>query len=329
MRRKVTDHGGDWVSGHGVPQVAASETVKRTSVREPARSPQDAVPRDRLRRKPRRDRGEAGPEVATTTMIWGVHPVSELLRRRPQLVMTVYLATARDDARGRAIAELATQERIRIEFGLPPEQSEITAHQGVAALIKTPTPLSLNELLSRLGADEAPPTPPLLLMLDSIQDPHNLGAAIRSAAAFGVAGVIIPKDRSAQITGTVLKSAAGTLPLVEICQTTNLVEALQKLKEHGFWIYGAAGEATTTIYQSDLSGPICLVVGNEQKGIRPLLRRHCDFLISIPLAAGVESLNVSVAAGIILAEIRRKSLPRERQSSPEGFPDLNPLDPQG
>ncbi len=272
-----------------------------------------------MKRKPRREKRESGADSLANTMIWGFHPVSELLRRRPQLVITVYLAAARDDARGRAIAELAAQAQVRVEPGLPPEQSEVAAHQGVAALIKTPTPLSLNELLNRLGdlkaAQPSLPTPPLLLILDSIQDPHNLGAAIRSAAAFGVAGVIIPKDRSAQITGTAIKAAAGTLPLVEICQTTNLVEALQRLKGEGFWIYGAAGEADSTIYQSDFSGPICLVVGNEEKGIRPLLRRHCDFLISIPLAAGVDSLNVSVAAGIILAEIRRKSSPQDQQPS--------------
>ncbi|MFH7319840.1 23S rRNA (guanosine(2251)-2'-O)-methyltransferase RlmB [Desulfurivibrio sp. D14AmB] len=255
-------------------------------------------------KKPRRSKSEPGVDgPAGTAMIWGIHPVSELLRRRPNLVLTVFLAPERDDAKARNIGELAVHHRIRVQQGLPPEQAETTAHQGVAALIKTPTPLSLGELLARTTG------PPLLLMLDSLQDPHNLGAVIRSAAAFGVNGVILPKDRSAPITGTVMKAAAGTLPLVEICQVTNLADSLRKLKEQGFWIYGAAGDAPTTIYQTDFNGPICLVVGNEQKGIRPLLRRHCDFLISIPLAAGVESLNVSVAAGIMLAEIRRRQLP--------------------
>ena len=148
--------------------------------------------------------------------------------------------------------------------------------------------------------------PPLLLILDSIQDPHNLGAILRSAAAFGVDGVIIPKDRSAPLSGTVMKTAAGTLPLLDICQTTNLAEAMLTLKKAGFWLYGAAGEAATSIFATSFSGPVCLVLGNEHKGIRPLLRRHCDFLLAIPLAAGVESLNVSVAAGIMLAEISRQ-----------------------
>ncbi|MFU8818340.1 MAG: 23S rRNA (guanosine(2251)-2'-O)-methyltransferase RlmB [Desulfurivibrio sp.] len=253
-------------------------------------------------RRHTRDTGNDTP--ANTTMIWGFHPVSELLRRRPALVLTVFLAPERDDARVRSIAELAAQHRVRVEYGLPPEQAEINAHQGVAALAKAPPPLSLSELLTRTTN-----AAPLLLMLDSLQDPHNMGAVIRSAAAFGVSGVIIPKDRSAPLTGTVMKAAAGTLPLVEICQVTNLADSLRKLKEQGFWIYGAAGDAPATIYQADFNGPICLVVGNEQKGIRPLLRSHCDFLISIPLAAGIESLNVSVAAGIMLAEIRRRRLP--------------------
>lgn len=236
-------------------------------------------------------------------LIWGVHPVHELLRQQPQAVAEIFLLAGREDERRQAILALAEEHGIPLSrpSQLPQLPVEDAAHQGVAARIRPPVPLSLNELLARLE----PKASPLLLALDSIQDPHNLGAIIRSAAAFGVNGLILPKDRSARISGTVLKAAAGTLPLVPICQVTNLAAALAALKEHGFWIYGAAGEAAGSLYENEFSGPLCLVLGGEQKGLRPLVRRHCDFLISIPLATGVESLNVSVAAAVILAEIRR------------------------
>jgi len=243
--------------------------------------------------------------------------VSELLRHQPQEVREIFLLAGREDERSRAILALTEEHGIPLSrpTDLPLIPAEDAAHQGVAARIKAPVPLSLNALLAKLDPDAAP----LLLALDSIQDPHNLGAIIRSAAAFGVNGLIIPKDRSAQISGTVIKAAAGTLPLVPICQVTNLAETLAVLKDHRFWIYGAAGEAGEreteraggpagqSLYTTAFSGPICLVLGGEQKGIRPLVRRQCDFLVSIPLAAGVESLNVSVAAAVILAEIRRQS----------------------
>ncbi|MDZ7642227.1 MAG: 23S rRNA (guanosine(2251)-2'-O)-methyltransferase RlmB [Desulfurivibrio sp.] len=260
------------------------------------------------RQRPPADQPEA-------SLIWGIHPVTEVLRRRPGLVQELYLAGGRDDERVAAIAELAAAHRIPLErSGLPPAAAELPGHQGVAARVAPPSPLSLAELLQRLPAIDPEPAstpspaaspPPLLLVLDSLQDPHNLGAVLRSAAAFGVNGVILPKDRSAPLSGTVLKAAAGTAALLDICRTTNLAAALSTLKQQGFWIYGASGEAGNSLYETDFSGPTCLVLGNEQKGIRPLLKSHCDFLLAIPLAAGVESLNVSVAAGIMLAEIRR------------------------
>lgn len=262
----------------------------------------------------KKESGQRWPaDQPEASLVWGIHPVTELLRRRPGLVRELYLAGGRDDGRVAAIVELAASHRIPLDrAGLPPAAAELP-HQGVAARVAPPSPLSLAELLQRLPAlgpepasSPAASPPPLLLVLDSLQDPHNLGAVLRSAAAFGVDGVILPKDRSAPLSGTVLKAAAGTAALLDICRTTNLAGALGTLKKHGFWIYGASGEASGNLYETDFTGPTCLVLGNEQKGIRPLLKKHCDFLLAIPLAAGVESLNVSVAAGIMLAEIRRR-----------------------
>lgn len=236
---------------------------------------------------------------------WGIHPVSALLQLRPEQVLELFIAAGRQDRRVEEIRALATQQGLKINAvaTLPLVEPDLIQHQGVVARIKPSKPWSLPELLPRLSAGAQPP---LVLALDSIQDPRNLGAIIRSAAAFGVNALIIPKDRSAPLSGTVMKAAAGTLPLLDVCQVTNLTDSLAKLQQHGFWIYGAGGEAPSNLYATRLNGPICLVLGNEQKGLRPLVRRQCDLLIAIPLAAGVESLNVAVAAGIILAEIRRQ-----------------------
>jgi 23S rRNA (guanosine2251-2'-O)-methyltransferase len=268
----------------------------------PGRRP--AKPRPFGATGPRPDHS-AGKPPAPAETVWGIHPLNALLRHRPEQVTALYVAPGRQDQRVRELLALAESHRITIHLDapLPLAEPDAVPHQGVVARIKVLQPLTLAELLPRLAAA---PAPPLVLALDSIQDPHNLGAIVRSAAAFGVSALIMPKDRSAPLTGTVMKASAGTLPLVEICQVTNLAAALDQLKQHGFWIYGAGGDAPQSLYDTTFSGPICLVVGNEQKGIRPLVRRHCDHLIAIPLAAGVESLNVAVATGIILATINQQ-----------------------
>ncbi|TBV81441.1 MAG: 23S rRNA (guanosine(2251)-2'-O)-methyltransferase RlmB [Desulfobulbaceae bacterium] len=272
--------------------------------------------RFRPRQKPGADEGKVREET-----IWGVHAVSAMLQCRPQQVLALFITPGRANQRISEILELAIRHRIVVHHDqpLPLTEPESIPHQGVVARIKPLVLLDLNALLARLTAQDltrsglAEPglpgsdLPPLVLALDSIQDPHNLGAIIRCAAAFGVKALIFPKDRSAPLTGTVMKAAAGTAPLLHICQVTNLAETLTRLKEHGFWIYGAGGDAPQSLYAAEFSGPICLVMGNEQKGLRPLVRRYCDHLIAIPLARGVESLNVAVATGIILAEITRQS----------------------
>jgi 23S rRNA (guanosine2251-2'-O)-methyltransferase len=184
----------------------------------------------------------------------------------------------------------------------PNELSEHDSSQGVSARIILPT-LTLDELLVKLNDVSGPP---FLLALDSIQDPHNLGAIIRSAVAAGVNGIILPKDRSASITGAVIKVSAGSVFHINICRVTNLVSSFKVLKENGIWIFGATKDASQPIYDMDLTVPACLVIGSEGKGLRPLVADQCDLNVAIPMQSSLDSLNASVAAGIILFEIVRQ-----------------------
>lgn len=236
-------------------------------------------------------------------LIWGIHPVLEILRNSPDQIKEILIQNSCSAKKLEEIIPLIKNSNIKtttIDKIIIPGEANPN-HQGVLAKIKGTHPVSLTELLDK--------NPDLLLALDSISDPHNLGAIIRSAAAAGVAGILIPKNRAAQISGTVAKVAAGALAHVKICQVTNLSSSLQKLKDAGFWIFGAAGEGEQTIYQTDFSGPTCLVIGSEGKGIRQLVRKQCDFLINIPIRKEINSLNASVATGIILFEIARQKAP--------------------
>ncbi|MEE8342874.1 MAG: 23S rRNA (guanosine(2251)-2'-O)-methyltransferase RlmB, partial [Gammaproteobacteria bacterium] len=178
-------------------------------------------------------------------------------------------------------------------------------HQGVVAEVEAARPGGERELVKALEKMEEPP---FLLVLDRVQDPHNLGACLRSADAAGVHGVIIPKDHSVGLTPVVRKVACGAVEAVQVYTVANLARALEHLKEAGVWIYGAAQEASDPLYNSDLTGPIALVLGGEGKGLRRLTQERCDGLLAIPMAGSVESLNVSVAAGIMLFEARRQRL---------------------
>ncbi|MDF1614516.1 23S rRNA (guanosine(2251)-2'-O)-methyltransferase RlmB [Desulfurivibrio dismutans] len=262
-----------------------------------ARAARPAKPRADQERRP------APHESLPANAAWGFHAVRALLAHRPASIEQLFISAHRNDQRRRELAELARRHGIAVHEELPPAfAQEGISHQGVVAQVKADANTTLENLLTGLAGKSNP----LLVALDSIQDPRNLGAIIRTAAAFGADGLIIPKDRSAPLSGTVMKAAAGTLPLVNICQVTNLANTLAELKKHGFWIYGAGGRAPQQLYHTSFSGPVCLVMGNEQKGLRPLVSRHCDHQIAIPMAAGVESLNVAVATGVILSEIRRQ-----------------------
>lgn len=248
---------------------------------------------------------ESDQEKAAEDLIWGVHPVLEALRSRPRRILNVVVQKSKSGPKIQEIIQLVRAHNLKLRF-----VSDITvagagriSHQGVVARTAAHTTVSLDDLLIKA---QGPAHPSLFLALDCIQDPHNLGAIIRSASAAGVTGIILPKDRTAPLAGTAAKAAAGSIALVDICIATNLVAALTRLKEEGFWIYGADGTATQSLYQADFAGPICLVVGGEGKGMRPLVRKECDFLVSIPMRGSLDSLNVSVATAVILFEMVRR-----------------------
>ncbi|GAL29842.1 23S rRNA (guanosine-2'-O-) -methyltransferase rlmB [Vibrio variabilis] len=178
-------------------------------------------------------------------------------------------------------------------------------HQGIIAKVKPAKQLNENDLDDVLAQHEQP----LLLILDGVTDPHNLGACLRNADAAGVAAVIVPKDRSAPMTATVSKVACGAAETVPLIRVTNLARTMRALQEKGIWIVGTAGEATHDIYQAKLSGSLAVVMGAEGDGMRRLTRETCDDLIKIPMAGAVSSLNVSVASGICLFEaVRQRAL---------------------
>jgi 23S rRNA (guanosine2251-2'-O)-methyltransferase len=181
-------------------------------------------------------------------------------------------------------------------------------HQGIAALAAHFPTLGLEALLERPAAEREP-----LLVLDSIQDPQNLGAIIRSGCFLGAKAVVLPRDRAAQVTAPVVKIAAGGTSHVPIVQVTNLVRALETLKESGLWVAGLEVKGASSLYDADLTMPLALVVGNEQKGLRPLVRKQCDLLLTIPASGPLDSLNAATAGAVALSEVQRQRAQKSRQ----------------
>lgn len=250
--------------------------------------------------------------MAETQWVFGVHAVSSVLEQHPEEVVSLLVQEGRHDRRMQELVDLARVLGIRqealprreLDKRLTQEGAGKAVHQGVAALCRMRSPVRDEAHLDRLldGLDH----PPLLLILDGITDPHNLGACLRTADAAGVDAVIMPKDRSAPVNMTVRKVACGAAETMTLIAVTNLARTLAGLRERGIWITGAAGEAAEPLYQLDLGGPVALVMGSEGKGLRRLTREHCDHLAAIPMSGTVSSLNVSVATGICLFEAVRQ-----------------------
>ncbi len=240
-----------------------------------------------------------------TQTIYGVHAVRMMLERHPARVVTLRLAQRRDDARVRAIEELARQHQRpvqRLDMHALKQLLGDVAHQGVAADVTPLAPWTEDQLLAALQDARSP----LLLALDGVQDPHNLGACLRTADACGVLAVIVPRDRAAQLTPAVRKVAVGAAETTPVVAVTNLVRTLKLLKDAGLWVVGADAAAQKSAAALDLRGPVVLVLGAEGTGLRHLTRQHCDFLARLPQLGAVESLNVSVAAGMLLYEALRQ-----------------------
>jgi len=246
--------------------------------------------------------------------IYGIHAVDSLLRQNPKSVLRLWVQQGRDDKRITSLLELAQNQ------GVPTAREPRKAlddmvkgrHQGaVAETLDDPVhgEIFQSNLWSEADlyhAIEEGEGHALVLVLDGVTDPHNLGACLRSADAAGVTAVVVPKDRSADLNPTARKVACGAAEIVPFVKVTNIARTLDALKERGVWLYGAAGEAENSIYDSDLTGSVALIMGAEGAGLRRLTKEHCDHLIKLPMAGSVSSLNVSVATGVCLFEIVRQ-----------------------
>ena len=238
--------------------------------------------------------------------IAGIHSVRTALKHGADAVEEVWIEHRRQDRRLREILELARSANVPVRQMERPDLDRALPgvnHQGVLARAVVPaagTERDLEAILDKLTE------PPFLLILDGVQDPHNLGACLRTCDAAGVHALIAPKDNAVGLTPTVCKVASGAVGRVPFIQVTNLARTLRGLKDRGVWLIGTSGEADISIYQADLKGPLALVMGGEEKGLRRLTRDCCDRLVSLPMRGEVESLNVAVATGITLYEALRQ-----------------------
>ncbi|XLX41075.1 23S rRNA (guanosine(2251)-2'-O)-methyltransferase RlmB [Ectopseudomonas mendocina] len=239
--------------------------------------------------------------------VYGVHAVEALLRHHPKRVKQLWLAESRQAPRIQPMLELAAQHRVPVGHKERQELDEWAegVHQGVVAEVSPSQVWGENMLDELLECSEGVP---LLLVLDGVTDPHNLGACLRTADAAGALAVIVPKDKSATLNATVRKVACGAAEVIPLVAVTNLARTLEKLQKKGLWVVGTAGEAEQELYQLDMTGPTVLVMGAEGKGMRRLTREHCDYLVKLPMGGSVSSLNVSVATGVCLFEaVRQRS----------------------
>jgi 23S rRNA (guanosine2251-2'-O)-methyltransferase len=235
-----------------------------------------------------------------------VHAVRWLLKEHPERVRQVWLQRTRDDARTEEIAALARAAGIsvqRVDARKLDEWTDAGSHQGVVADAEPGRGWSEDELYAHL---EALAAPALLLLLDGVQDPHNLGACLRTADACGAHALIIPRDRATGLTPVARKVAAGAAETVPVVTVTNLARTMRALKERNLWLIGADAQAERPASETDLKGPVGLVLGSEGEGLRRLTRESCDALVRLPRHGAVESLNVSVAAGMLLYEAVRQ-----------------------
>jgi 23S rRNA (guanosine2251-2'-O)-methyltransferase len=240
-----------------------------------------------------------------TELIFGIHAVLAVLHNDPANIQVLRVDRARRDARMRELRALATSLHIslrEVDAKALNRQAPGNRHQGVIALYRSAPTLNEDALAILLAHSERP----LLLVLDGITDPHNLGACLRTAEAAGVTVVIAPRDRAARINATVRKVACGAAERVALVQVTNLARALRGLKEKGLWLIGTDDKAIQPLYDLDLTRPLALLMGAEGKGLRRMTRELCDALVHIPMAGAAQSLNVSVAAGVCLFEAQRQ-----------------------
>ena len=245
-------------------------------------------------------------KIVKREMLYGINSVLEALKAGRRDFFAVYIAKKKISQRLEKILTLAEAKKIPLEWVETSQLKSLTGtdqHQGIGAGT-SPFPLSgISGIMDNIRPDD---TNPLLLLIDNVMDPHNLGALVRTAICVGVNGIIIPKDRSVSPTPAVSRASAGALEHIHLVRVTNMVNTIDALKEKGWWIAGMEKASDRSIFLSDLTGHIAIVIGGEEKGIRPLVKKHCDFLMSIPQAGPVSSLNASVAGAVVMYEAFRQ-----------------------
>ena len=244
---------------------------------------------------------------------YGYHAVESLIRREPRRVAALHVQADRQDKRMQALCELSRNQGVAVLSCSKPELDALVSgrHQGVVAVLDPAAGAEAGGLMSEADLIDqlTQVATPLILILDGVTDPHNLGACLRSADAAGVTAVIFPKDKSADVNDVARKVASGAAETVPWVRVTNLARTIESLKQAGVWVIGTDGDAEESLYEQDLSGPCAMVLGSEGAGMRRLTRDLCDFVVKLPMAGSVSSLNVSVAAGVCLFEaVRQRGL---------------------
>jgi 23S rRNA (guanosine2251-2'-O)-methyltransferase len=300
--------GGPGRHPEGEPQRPRAPAEKRRARSSAAKGGGASRAAKQARRRERLEAGRDALRVGPEAMvIEGRRPVIEALRGSRRVERVVVAAGAAERGTLAELLELAAKEGVPVETvprSLLDAHAETGAHQGVAAVVSQLESVGLNELLAiPLGGAE----PPFFLALDGIEDPHNLGALVRSAEAAGCHGIVLPRHRSAPLSATAVKSSAGALEHVPVAEVANLTRALERLRAAGLWCVGLDGAAESSLFELELADePVCLVVGGEGAGLHRLVRETCDVLVRIPMAGRVASLNASVAGALALFEVRRR-----------------------
>lgn len=241
-------------------------------------------------------------------LIYGLHAVQAVVEKRPIDIRRAWVLKGREDETLTSLLTVLQANGVAVEFCARQRLDEKAEgnHQGIVVEVKSQPALGEDWLWNKLDELDEANEPAFLLVLDQVQDPHNLGACLRSADAVGAHAVIAPKDRSAALTGTARKVACGAAETVPFVQVTNLARCLRELQARHIWLVGLAGEAEQNLWQAKLDGPIAVVMGAEGKGMRRLTREHCDLLCALPMHGLVDSLNVSVTTGVVLYEVLRQ-----------------------
>ncbi len=253
-------------------------------------------------------------KIPTPEMLYGFHPVHEALLARRREIMEIWLLEQGKDRRRAQVTALAEEQNIkvlRVTAARLNHHLSHAMHQGIAARVGSLPLTPLKQVLPRQSPDGGIQGQGLWLLLDRIVDPHNLGAIIRTALCVGARAVVITKDRSAHPSPTVSKASAGALEHMDMVCVTNLTNAINLMKQYGVWIAGLDLQASQHLFEQNLNGQLAVVVGGEEKGIRPRVKQQCDLLLSIPQVGKVSSLNASVAAGVVLFEAFRQQQQRQ------------------